>query len=161
MPFPLPFIPKQSYKSGGRCFGAPRPRGRKHAGCDLIAPLDTPIFAMESGVVMLGNEREFFHGTASVVIQHLGFCARYCEVIWDKKSPLKRGKEVKAGEVIAHVGKMYVDSMLHLEIYRGVYGTGRLTVRTNPPFQRRADLLDPTSFLDKYRGQVQSAPTEV
>ena len=47
MPFPLPFIPQLSYTTGGRRFGADRSGGRKHAGCDLIAPLGTPVFAVE------------------------------------------------------------------------------------------------------------------
>ena len=49
--------------------------------------------------------------------------------------------------LIAYVGKMYVDSMLHFELYEGT-GSGPLTVRSNPPYQRRSDLVDPTSYLD-------------
>lgn len=64
MPFPLPFVPRQSYKTGGRRFGANRDNGRrKHAGCDLIAPVGTPILAIADGVVMEAAEREFYRGT--------------------------------------------------------------------------------------------------
>jgi hypothetical protein len=55
---------------------------------------------------------------------------------------------VQAGQVIAHIGKMHTDSMLHFELYRGDVG-GPLTQRQNGPFQRRSDLIDPTSFLDR------------
>ena len=53
MPFPLAKVPELSFKTAGRKFGAPRDGGkRKHAGCDLIAPLGTEIFAVEDGVVI-------------------------------------------------------------------------------------------------------------
>ena len=38
--------------------------------------------------------------------------------------------------------------MLHLELYSGK-ATGALTVRGNKPYQRLADLIDPTPILDK------------
>lgn len=148
MPFPLPFVPIQSYKLGGRRFGADRQKGRKHAGCDLIAPLGTPIFAMEDGYVAEWTGREFYHGTYSIVLQHNGFVARYCE-IKGVAPGIGTGTRVKAGDVIAFVGKMHVDSMLHLEIYKNPYGSGGLTNRKNPPYQRRADLQNPTRLLDR------------
>jgi hypothetical protein len=37
--------------------------------------------------------------------------------------------------------------MLHLEMFAGT-AQGPLTNRENPPFMRRADLQDPTAFLD-------------
>jgi murein DD-endopeptidase MepM/ murein hydrolase activator NlpD len=149
MPFPLPFVPAQSYKTGGRRFGADRDHGkRKHAGCDLIAPLGTPIFAVDDGVVMEAAEREFYRGTFAVAIQHHGYVVRYCEV--KSVAPgIRRGSFIRAGTVIAFVGKMFVSSMLHFELYRGPYGAGGLTNRKNKPFQRRADLQDPTHFLNQ------------
>ena len=56
---------------------------------------------------------------------------------------------VRAGPVIAFVGKMFLSSMLHFELYRGTYGPGGLTNRKNKPFQRGADLQDPTQFLNQ------------
>jgi murein DD-endopeptidase MepM/ murein hydrolase activator NlpD len=149
MPFPLPFVPIHSYKAGGRRFGADRDKGRrKHAGCDLIAPVGTPIFAVDDGVVMEAAEREFYRGTFAVVVQHRGYVVRYCEV--KSVAPgIRRGAVVRAGTVIAYVGKMFVSSMLHFELYRGPYGAGGLTNRKNQPYQRRADLLNPTTFLDR------------
>ena len=149
MPFPLPFIPVQSYKTGGRRFGADRDQGhRKRAGCDLIAPLGTPIFAVGDGVVMEAAEREFYRGTFAVAIQHHGYVVRYCEVKGVAPG-IRRGTFVHAGTVIAFVGKMHLSSMLHFELYHGPYGAGGLTNRKNKPFQRRADLQDPTSFLNQ------------
>ena len=40
--------------------------------------------------------------------------------------------------------------MLHFEMYDNS-ATGRLTDRHNPPYQRRADLMDPTPYLDAAR----------
>jgi hypothetical protein len=42
---------------------------------------------------------------------------------------------------------MFVNSMLHFELYAGTWN-GNLTDKRNQPFQRRRDLLDPTSLLD-------------
>ena len=37
--------------------------------------------------------------------------------------------------------------MLHFELYAGT-DNGPLTILAHPPFMRRADLQDPTAFLD-------------
>jgi murein DD-endopeptidase MepM/ murein hydrolase activator NlpD len=88
----------------------------------------------------------FYHGTYAVEIQHPPFIARYCEI--SRAAPgLQLGTRVTEGQVIAYVGRLHVDSMLHFEIYSG-RANGPLTQRNNPPYQRRADLLDPTPFLD-------------
>jgi murein DD-endopeptidase MepM/ murein hydrolase activator NlpD len=146
--FPLPFIPKHSYHTGGRCFGAGRARGRRHAACDLIAPLGTEIYAIDAGVVVVPST-PFYRGTNAMAIRHNnGQVVRYCEILANDTVRLPLGATVTAGQVIAHVGKMFVDSMLHLELYGGSVD-GPLTVRSNTPYQRRADLLDPTSLLDR------------
>jgi hypothetical protein len=61
---------------------------------------------------------------------------------------------VRKGQKIAFVGKLngLSISMLHFEMYSGK-GTGPLTVRTKPPFMRRADLLDPAQRLTDSAGQ--------
>ena len=80
--------------------------------------------------------------------KHHGYVVRYCEVKGIAPG-IRHGSFVHAGTVIAFVGKMFVSSMLHFELYRGSYGTGHLTCRKNKPFQRRADLQDPTHFLNQ------------
>jgi murein DD-endopeptidase MepM/ murein hydrolase activator NlpD len=148
MRFPLPFVPKQSYHTGGRCFGAARARGRRHAACDLIAPLGTDIYAIDAGVVEFAAAG-FYRGTNALAIRHKnGQVVRYCEILPHDKSNPPAGASVSPGQLIAHVGKMFVDSMLHFELYAGTV-EGSLTIRANPPYQRRADLLDPTSLLDR------------
>lgn len=171
MPFPLPFIPKADYKGqhkGKRYFGAPRAGGRLHAGCDLIAPLRTSVFAVGDGVVY-EISREFYNGTAAIAIEHdnlaggPGRVVRYCEILNQKKDPdvfgrLRVGDRVSAGQTIAFVGKMLVDSMLHFELYSG-QGIGKLSVSSGPlakaAYKRRIDLMDPTSLLDQLAKDVQ------
>lgn len=153
--FPLPEVPKLSYKDQGRAFGAERPNNRKHAGCDLLATEDTDVRAIDDGEVY-ELVPEFFHGTGAIAIRHRGFTARYCEVKTGSIAQWKRGQFVKAGDVIAKVGKMYSLSMLHFELYTGE-GSGGLTVRTNLPYQRRSDLVDPSTLLDQLAVRGSSA----
>jgi hypothetical protein len=146
--FPLPFNPQLSYKTGGRCFGAPRARGRRHAACDLIAPLGTEIYAIDAGVVVVAST-PFYRNTSAMAIRHKnGQIVRYCEILTKDSVQLREGATVTAGQLIAHVGKMFVDSMLHFELYAGT-ADGDLTNRSNPPYQRRSDLLNPTPMLDR------------
>lgn len=151
MCFPLEAVPALSYKTGGRRYGAARAGGRLHAACDLIAPLNTPILAVEDGVVIRGPY-PFYHGTEAIEVRHTHFIVRYCE-IRGAADGIAVGSPVTEGQVIAYVGRMYHDSMLHFEMYSGVDGdgntlTGQLTKRDNPPYQRRRDLIDPTPYLD-------------
>ena len=140
--------PAESYREGMRRFGAGRSGGRKHAGCDLYAPLETPIFAMDEGVVVQ-DLYHFYLGTFALEIQHPGFLARYGEITSRVPDGLRRGSEVRRGQLLGFVGRLTgLDlTMLHLEMYAGS-ASGPLTVRGNKPFQRRADLLDPTPVLD-------------
>jgi hypothetical protein len=146
--FPMDSRPAQSYKEGARCFGASRSNGRKHAGCDLYAPVGTPVYAMDDGVV-IQNLYHFYEGSYALEIQHPGFVARYAEIGPKIPQGLTRGARVKRGQLIGQVGKMngIINTMLHLEIYAGT-ASGQLTVQGNPPYKRRSDLLDPTPILD-------------
>ena len=81
-------------------FGAPRSGGRKHQGDDVMAPRNSPIYAVESGVIskaakghLAGNEiiergvsgNSFFYAHQTVNLVHTG-------------------QQVKAGQLIARVG---------------------------------------------------------
>ena len=115
MLFPLPTIPRAKYWQGGLRFGAERSGGqRKHAACDLNAPLGTEIYAVTDGVVVAPS-MHFYRGTHSLEIEHSnGLLLRYCEILVGSAEGLAEGTRVSEGQVIAKVGKMYVDSMLHL-----------------------------------------------
>lgn len=158
--FPISFRPRQDYHTGGIRFGADRAEGRKHAACDLLAPKGTPIFAVKDGEV-IQNAYPFYHGTDALEVDHGDFVVRYSE-IQGVAPGIAKGSKVTEGQVIAYVGKMYVDSMLHFEMYSktidGKPATGGLTNRANQPYQRRADLTDPTSFLDGATLKDSAAP---
>lgn len=147
--FPLAEVPKLDYHPGKghkRWFGAGRD-GRLHAACDLIAPEGTPIYAIADGFVSRAKYG-FYHGTFAVEITHdRGVVARYCE-IRDVAAGIVQGARVKQAQVIAYVGKMHVDSMLHLELYAGTE-TGKLSRGNTPPYNRRSDLIDPAPYLDQ------------
>ncbi|MFO1372573.1 MAG: peptidoglycan DD-metalloendopeptidase family protein [Candidatus Competibacteraceae bacterium] len=150
--FPLAARPQLSYKTGLRYFGAPRKTStgghRSHAGCDLIAPKGTAILAVADGEV-IQNPYYFYSGTNALEVRHAGgFVVRYGEISHAAQG-VSAGKPVTRGQVIAYVGKLDSgSSMLHFEMYAGT-ASGALTVRSNQPFQRRSDLLDPTSYLDQ------------
>ena len=150
--FPLPFRPAESYKEHPRSFGANRSGGqRKHAGCDLYAPEGTDVYAMEDGTVLVAPY-PFYGGTYALEIDHLKYIGRYTE-IKEAAPGIRRGVKVKKGQLIASVGKITTKNgtvlqMLHFEMYEG-NENGSLTDRSNPPFMRRNDLIDPTDTLDK------------
>lgn len=147
MRFPFNKRPRWSYTSGGRYFGAKRKGGRLHAGCDLLAPEGTAVYAVEEGKITA--HYPFYSGTDALEVKHKGgFIVRYGEIS-KLASGLKVGSTVKRGQHIAYVGKLNSgSSMLHFELYTGSQ-SGKLTNRSNKPYQRRSDLIDPTPFLDK------------
>jgi len=162
--------PKRNTYSGesnnGRRFGEARNGGRIHAGCDLLAPYETGVKSIESGeVIYIGD---FYLGTKQLQIKHGNYIVRYGE-IKDVVPGLRVGDQVSKGQVVAKVGRFQPDpdhqpnlwySMLHIEMY----GNTSLNISQNPltdtsnssnyenvtprNYQRRRDLLDPTSFLD-------------
>lgn len=72
----------------------------RHLGVDLDAPLNTPVYAINSGVVKLTKEFKTYGKT--VVINHgLGIYSLYLHL---NDIKVKEGEEVKRGEVIGLVG---------------------------------------------------------
>lgn len=153
MAFPLTFVPRESWHHRPRNFGAPRDRGRrKHAGCDLYAPVGTPAFAVADGTVKQFGL--FYLGTYALVIDHDHFVVRYGEIKRDIAKDLAIGSHVTKGQKIGLVGKLtgLNISMIHFEMYAGTKD-GPLTDRDRPPFMRRSDLMDPASHLDTWATQ--------
>ena len=65
-----------------------------------------------------------------------------------KVIPHRSGDHVKAGQIIAYVGRLDSGaSMLHFELYSGK-GSGPLTVYSGA-YMRRWDLVNPTSLVDR------------
>ena len=159
MVFPMHQRPADDYHVSPRRFGANRAGGRKHAGCDLYAPAGTEILAMADGQVIRGPYF-FYEGTYALEVRHDdGMVLRYGEIKEAVPSGVEVGARVARGQVIAAVGLLNSgSSMLHLEMYRGTE-TGSLTQAGNE-FKRRADLIDPTRFLDD-APLLSEAPREV
>lgn len=149
MVFPMKARPALSYHSGGRKFGALRDDGKRlHAGCDLIAPIGTPVYAVADGEIIAFYH--FFKTSFAIEVDHGDFLVRYGEVKPQLAAGLAKGSRVFAKQLLGEVGKLegLNSSMLHFELYAGTH-RGPLTVAANEPFRRRADLTDPTRALDE------------
>ena len=157
--FPAPKY-NGNYKQGMAQFGWRRPGGRVHAACDLYAPLKSDVVAVDAGIIV--ESGYFYEATQAIAIRHLGIgIIRYGEILEIPKEFLKIGAEVKAGDVIGKVAQVIkVSPMLHFELFDGSR-SGILTDRVNKieyynegvlkiaNYQRRADLMNPTKFLDR------------
>jgi len=160
--FPFARLPTADWTHAPRAFGSSRSGGaRAHAGCDLYAPLGTWIYAVADGEVIRGPY-PFYCETYALEVHHGNYVIRYGEV--QRHTMVRQGERVKAGQPIAKVGHLVginvASDMLHLEMYRG-NRSGDLTVYTGGahradgvPYQRRADLMDPTSYLTRWAGNL-------
>jgi murein DD-endopeptidase MepM/ murein hydrolase activator NlpD len=159
--FPVSEWNKQSYKEGMRQFGWRRDGGKRlHAGCDIYAPLKSPVIAIADGVVV---ERSYFYaGTDQLSVRHAGIgIVRYGEMQFIPEK-FSVGIEVKAGELVGSIGHLRglkVHPMLHFELYAGTE-SGLLSLKpaeteskyTNVkqgPYRRRSDLINSTELLDR------------
>ena len=147
--FPVKLAKKPtSYQSGVGKFGSRREGGKRiHAGSDIYAPVGTPVLAANSGIVRRLSP-VFYKNVGAVEITHTTWVGRYCEISIVKG--LKEGQQVNAGDVIGYVARIegIEASMLHFEMYDDQDRTEPLTDRTRKGYERRSDVLDPTSFLD-------------
>ncbi|MCL9670315.1 M23 family metallopeptidase [Citrobacter sp. MNAZ 1397] len=151
--FPFPKIPEKSWSNGGHQFGAPRKAkdgsARKHAGCDLIFPVGTPIYAVADGV-LVQNPYSFYSSTYAVEIRHGNLLLR-CGEIAPGSCSYSGGSSVKKGQIIAKVGRLRGgSSMLHLEIYTNGASSTALTTTTGD-YRWRSDVTDPTQYLNVWK----------
>jgi hypothetical protein len=105
--FPLNFVPTQSWLTPagnphgpGLYFGARRPSGRWHAGCDLIAPVGANVYAVDDGTVQYAGRMIISYLPAAHVFEvrvvHKLFVVRYME-LGHIADGLVRGSRVDAG----------------------------------------------------------------
>ena len=153
--FPLATRPVD-WRGGYRFFGANRPAGRKHAGCDLYAPLNTPIYAIADGV-LIRDPYPFYLGTDAVEVRHGSLLIRYGEIVAGS-CKLGAGQTVQRGQLFARMGQCHGISqpMLHFELYTNGRDSSSLWGKKLPPYMRRDDVTDPAPYLDKW---VEHLPT--
>jgi Peptidase family M23/Putative peptidoglycan binding domain len=157
MRFPLSYVPTPSWHQSPLRFGANRAGGkRKHAGCDLYAPIGTPVYAVADGTVK--GFAAFYMGTYALTIDHGEFWIRYGEISRAIASGLSAGQTVREGDQIGEVGDLEgLDlAMVHFEMYSGT-ASGPLTVPSSAPYMRRSDLIDPTPYLDQWASNTGAA----
>lgn len=140
------------FTSGMRMFGARRGGGtRSHAAADLYRYIDEPILAVAPGTVVR-DLYFFYQGTYALEVVHSGgFVARYGEITNKSPKGVGRGASLKMGERLGFMGVVNSGCcrpMLHFELFKG-NKSGSLS-QTNPPYNRRSDLMNPTPYLLKW-----------
>lgn len=145
--FPLAYCPSISWNTGYRYFGAPRRKGRKHAGCDLLGPPGTPIYAIADGVLVRGpynftSPKNGLRITDAVEIRHGDLLIRYGEI---RPHSYVGGKNPRKGQVIAKIGDL---KMLHFEVYTN--GASTASLSGGGQYKRRSDVTNPAPYLDKW-----------
>lgn len=129
---------------------------RKYAARDLYTNPLIEVIAIADGKVL--EQKEFYEGTYQVTVLHETskygkFIIRYGEL--DKNSILvKSGDIIKQGQVLGKTGKMngIKNYMLHFEYFtdgNDIKVSGKLTDKSNPPFNRRKDITDPLEILQE------------
>ena len=145
--FPLASAALADYKQAPRSFGSCRDScTRRHAAADLYASTGTVIHSIGEGEIL--DFYEFYLGTYALIVDYGAFIVRYGEIKGELPYGIHVGAKVKQGQTIAHIGRLtgLAQDMLHFEKYRGIV-QGPLTNRSNPPFLRRQDLVNPTADL--------------
>jgi len=147
--FPFSKSPGLHWTGGSRFFGAKRGKNkdRRHAGCDLVFPRGTNIYAIADGTRVRGpytftspkSDPPYPYSDA-VEIKHGPILVRYGEI---ETGSYSGGDEVKQGDLIAKVGAL---KMLHFEVYTNAENRDSLSSKVMP-FKRRGDLTNPDLYL--------------
>lgn len=156
--FPLGNKPTADFTSGMRAFGSNRDGGaRKHAASDLYRSKNDPIKAVTSGTV-IRNTYFFYQGTYAIEVKHSGgFVVRYGEITGS--SPTRLNQAVSTGQTVGYMGKTTCCTpMLHFELFSGK-ASGPLSGGSTK-YQRRSDLLNPTSYLQQWQANSFSRAAE-
>jgi murein DD-endopeptidase MepM/ murein hydrolase activator NlpD len=124
-------LPKFRWPANGRVIAAygPIPNGQQNDGINIALPENTPVKAAEDGVVAYAGNELKGYGNLVLVRHPNGYVTAYAHA---KELLVKRGDQVKRGQVIARSGQTgnVTAPQLHFEIRKG------------------ATPLDPTKFLN-------------
>ena len=137
-------------RRAGRRFLAKRATGgRAHAAVDLYARFRDPVVACEDGTIVAfypfccGRTKTSW----ALLVEHPGVVVNYGEVAPDSlaKAGLTKGSNVRAGQIVASVGRNpRGSSMLHFETWAKGTTANRQWIVGRP---RPAGLLNPTKYL--------------
>jgi murein DD-endopeptidase MepM/ murein hydrolase activator NlpD len=96
----------------------PKPNGQQNDGIDVAVPENTPVKAAEDGVVAYAGNELKGYGNLVLVRHPNGYVTAYAHA---KELLVKRGDQIKRGEVIAKSGQSgNVDApQLHFEVRKG------------------------------------------
>jgi murein DD-endopeptidase MepM/ murein hydrolase activator NlpD len=96
----------------------PKPNGQQNDGIDVAVPENTPIKAAEDGVVAYAGNELKGYGNLVLVRHPNGYVTAYAHA---KELMVKRGDQIKRGDVIAKSGQSgNVDApQLHFEVRKG------------------------------------------
>lgn len=83
-------------------FGAPRSGGRTHEGCDIFAPLGSPLLAVDDGKVT--REQDQLGGNVVVLQADDGVRYSYAHLSAFPAGPGLQLDRVRAGDVVGFVG---------------------------------------------------------
>jgi murein DD-endopeptidase MepM/ murein hydrolase activator NlpD len=123
-------VPKFRWPANGRVIAGygPTPNGQQNDGINIALPENTPVKAAEDGVVAYAGNELKGYGNLVLVRHPNGYVTAYAHA---KELLVKRGDQVKRGQVIARSGQTgnVNTPQLHFEIRKG----------SSP--------LDPTRFL--------------
>lgn len=170
--FPIGITPEAPWRhlanSRNAHFGAGRVGYPIHGACDLLVPANTDVLAVQNGRIIRGPY-EFLHihdtksgcesTTYAIDVLHDDFIARYAEIARTLPNGLAAKSLVAEGQVIAHVGTQCGGTMLHFEMFNDTSRLEGLTDRSGSTkylyvrqakYERRSDLLDPTTYLDSW-----------
>jgi murein DD-endopeptidase MepM/ murein hydrolase activator NlpD len=124
-------VPKFRWPANGRVIAGygPTPNGQQNDGINISLPENTPVKAAEDGVVAYAGNELKGYGNLVLVRHPNGYVTAYAHA---KELLVKRGDQVKRGQVIARSGQTgnVNTPQLHFEIRKG----------SSP--------LDPTRFLN-------------
>jgi murein DD-endopeptidase MepM/ murein hydrolase activator NlpD len=176
--FPLGIAPLVTWHENptNTHFGAPRGDGFPvHGACDLVAPAGTKVFAVRDGTVIRsypfvtyckGTKAETT--TWAIDVAHDRFTVRYGEIARELPKGVFAGATVVEGQLIATVGAQCGNAMLHFELFDDPNRIDYLTDKSSHKYlyvpqanyERRNDLLDPTSLLDSWFANRPALPAE-
>lgn len=156
--FPFRKLPSTRWYQDGLFFGAKRSKGkRRHAGCDILMPQGTPVYAVADADWVRGPYPRFTEPSADypnravtdeVQIKHGPILVRYGEI---RPGSYVGGSKPKKGQKIAEVGGC---QMLHMEIYLNPDDMSKLKDTKLPKLQRRADITDPAPYLNVWQHRL-------